>query len=295
MSEHADSLPGPAAGLSPFCHDYHHHPPPFHFRTYSHKFHHSVHDLVVFRNMSFTTVTRSHFCLQQHVQRLMAQRHISHCLTTIATRSTIDRRRNLSSAVGRVAFTHYGDDTLNNKKSIPHIILLSVAATVATIIGAASLNTDNNSNNKSSHHQQWKHSNNNDTKTSPSSRFQESSPRYRYLYGFPIFPPLLEITTLCKYNSPFWSIPLTFLPHPTTTTAKTLAEPFQRIQRNTPLQLSQRHSLDKMLKRMRSVSGRGLNEKYKVDWNIVLGEGAFGAVHPARLALTGEKVRQVVP
>jgi hypothetical protein len=43
------------------------------------------------------------------------------------------------------------------------------------------------------------------------------------------------------------------------------------------------------------VSGRGLNEKYKVDWNIVLGEGAFGAVHPARLALTGEKVRQVLP
>ena len=35
---------------------------------------------------------------------------------------------------------------------------------------------------------------------------------------------------------------------------------------------------------------RGLNEKYKVDWKTVLGEGAYGSVHPARLAVTGEKV-----
>jgi hypothetical protein len=54
---------------------------------------------------------------------------------------------------------------------------------------------------------------------------------------------------------------------------------------------SRRHSLNVMLTRMRSVTGRGLNEKYNVDWNTVLGEGAFGSVHPARLALTGEKVR----
>ncbi|VEU41222.1 unnamed protein product [Pseudo-nitzschia multistriata] len=45
-----------------------------------------------------------------------------------------------------------------------------------------------------------------------------------------------------------------------------------------------------MISRMRSVAGRGLHEKYKVDWNTVLGEGAYGSVHPARLALTGEKV-----
>jgi serine/threonine protein kinase len=45
-----------------------------------------------------------------------------------------------------------------------------------------------------------------------------------------------------------------------------------------------------MLHRMRSVKGRGLNDKYKVDWDIVLGEGAYGYVHPARLAVTGEKV-----
>ena len=46
-----------------------------------------------------------------------------------------------------------------------------------------------------------------------------------------------------------------------------------------------------MLHRMRSRGGRGLNEKYKVDWKTVLGEGAYGSVHPARLAATGEKVR----
>jgi hypothetical protein len=46
-----------------------------------------------------------------------------------------------------------------------------------------------------------------------------------------------------------------------------------------------------MLHRMRSVRGRGLHEKYKVDWQTVMGEGAYGSVHPARLAATGEKVR----
>ena len=54
-----------------------------------------------------------------------------------------------------------------------------------------------------------------------------------------------------------------------------------------------RHSQPKnvMLHRMRSVRARGLNDKYKVDWKTVLGEGAYGSVHPARLAATGEKVR----
>ena len=47
-----------------------------------------------------------------------------------------------------------------------------------------------------------------------------------------------------------------------------------------------------MLHRMRSVRARGLNDKYKVDWKTVLGEGAYGSVHPARLAATGEKVRR---
>jgi hypothetical protein len=45
-----------------------------------------------------------------------------------------------------------------------------------------------------------------------------------------------------------------------------------------------------MLHRMRSAAGRGLNDKYKVDWKTVLGEGAYGSVHPARLACTREKV-----
>jgi hypothetical protein len=47
-----------------------------------------------------------------------------------------------------------------------------------------------------------------------------------------------------------------------------------------------------MLHRMRSGAGRGLNDKYNVDWNTNLGEGAYGSVHPARLAATGEKVRR---
>jgi Protein kinase domain len=45
-----------------------------------------------------------------------------------------------------------------------------------------------------------------------------------------------------------------------------------------------------MLHRLRSVRGRNLTDKYLVDWNTVLGEGAYGSVHPARLRATGEKV-----
>ena len=45
-----------------------------------------------------------------------------------------------------------------------------------------------------------------------------------------------------------------------------------------------------MLHRMRSGAGRTLTDRYKVDWKTVLGEGAYGSVHPARLAATGEKV-----
>jgi len=45
-----------------------------------------------------------------------------------------------------------------------------------------------------------------------------------------------------------------------------------------------------MLHRKRSLRGRSLNEKYNVNWHTVLGEGAYGSVHPARLAATGEKV-----
>jgi hypothetical protein len=45
-----------------------------------------------------------------------------------------------------------------------------------------------------------------------------------------------------------------------------------------------------MVHRLRSYRGRGLNEKYNVEWKKVLGEGAYGSVHPARLAATGEKV-----
>mmetsp|Transcript_26863 Transcript_26863/g.40658 ORF Transcript_26863/g.40658 Transcript_26863/m.40658 type:complete len:161 (+) Transcript_26863:116-598(+) len=45
-----------------------------------------------------------------------------------------------------------------------------------------------------------------------------------------------------------------------------------------------------MYHRKRSLRGRALNDKYNVDWDEVLGEGAYGSVHPARLAATGKKV-----
>lgn len=45
-----------------------------------------------------------------------------------------------------------------------------------------------------------------------------------------------------------------------------------------------------MLQSRRSVRGRSLNAKYIVDWDTVLGEGAYGSVHPGRLRATGEKV-----
>ena len=46
-----------------------------------------------------------------------------------------------------------------------------------------------------------------------------------------------------------------------------------------------------MLQRMRSAEGRGMNDKYAVEWDTVIGEGAYGSVHPARLRVTGENVR----
>ena len=45
-----------------------------------------------------------------------------------------------------------------------------------------------------------------------------------------------------------------------------------------------------MLSRLRSLRGRSLSDKYTVNWKQVLGEGAYGSVHPARLKATGEKV-----
>jgi hypothetical protein len=47
-----------------------------------------------------------------------------------------------------------------------------------------------------------------------------------------------------------------------------------------------------MLHSRRSIRARNLEDKYNVDWSTVLGEGAYGSVHPARLATTGEKVSQ---
>eukprot|EP00586_Coscinodiscus_wailesii_P013408 CAMPEP_0172512878 /NCGR_PEP_ID=MMETSP1066-20121228/247823_1 /TAXON_ID=671091 /ORGANISM="Coscinodiscus wailesii, Strain CCMP2513" /LENGTH=855 /DNA_ID=CAMNT_0013292863 /DNA_START=105 /DNA_END=2672 /DNA_ORIENTATION=- len=52
----------------------------------------------------------------------------------------------------------------------------------------------------------------------------------------------------------------------------------------------QTHPKNVMLHRMRSIRARNMDEKYNVDWQKVLGEGAYGSVHAARLAATNEKV-----
>lgn len=49
-----------------------------------------------------------------------------------------------------------------------------------------------------------------------------------------------------------------------------------------------------MLHRKRSVRARHLDDKYIVDWSTVMGEGAYGSVHPARLRQTGQKVREAI-
>jgi ribosomal protein L17 len=64
----------------------------------------------------------------------------------------------------------------------------------------------------------------------------------------------------------------------------------QYITKAEPRQLQRSEAKNVMLHRMRSTTGRNLHTKYKVDWKTVLGEGAYGSVHPARLACTGEKV-----
>ena len=45
-----------------------------------------------------------------------------------------------------------------------------------------------------------------------------------------------------------------------------------------------------MLHRLRSVRARDMNDKYVILWEKVLGEGAYGSVHPAYDINTGEKV-----
>lgn len=78
------------------------------------------------------------------------------------------------------------------------------------------------------------------------------------------------------------------LPTPSTTTTAVQLEP-----RRTTAAAASATTTTKAtnLGRFPSLRGHGMNEKYAVDWNMVLGEGAYGSVHPARLAATGEKVR----
>jgi len=48
-----------------------------------------------------------------------------------------------------------------------------------------------------------------------------------------------------------------------------------------------------MLHRLRSVKARSLQDKYDINWEVVLGEGAYGAVYPGKLRSTGEKASKV--
>jgi hypothetical protein len=47
-----------------------------------------------------------------------------------------------------------------------------------------------------------------------------------------------------------------------------------------------------MLHRLRSVKARSLQDKYDINWDVVLGEGAYGAVYPGKLRSTGEKASE---
>lgn len=72
--------------------------------------------------------------------------------------------------------------------------------------------------------------------------------------------------------------------------ANTKNNSFENTTRNEPRRFGRNEARNVGLARMRSTAGRNLTSKYKVDWKTVLGEGAYGSVHPARLANTGEKV-----
>lgn len=66
----------------------------------------------------------------------------------------------------------------------------------------------------------------------------------------------------------------------------------QRVVQNQPRRVPSINARATNLRQFRSINERGMSQKYTVDWNVVLGEGAYGSVHPARLAATGEKVRK---
>ena len=92
-----------------------------------------------------------------------------------------------------------------------------------------------------------------------------------------------------SYDSENSRGPKPLLFSPTTTTA----EPRKYMTNRSPGILQNQPRNVMPLHRMTSTAGRGLKDKYKVDWKTVLGEGAYGSVHPARVAKTGEKVRKI--
>ena len=61
---------------------------------------------------------------------------------------------------------------------------------------------------------------------------------------------------------------------------------------NRPRKLS-KQAQNVMIHSRRSLRARTLDDKYNIDWETVIGEGAYGSVHPGRLAATGEKVRSL--
>ena len=63
-----------------------------------------------------------------------------------------------------------------------------------------------------------------------------------------------------------------------------------RLDANRPRKLS-KQAQNVMIHSRRSLRARTLDDKYNIDWDTVIGEGAYGSVHPGRLAATGEKVR----
>jgi len=64
-----------------------------------------------------------------------------------------------------------------------------------------------------------------------------------------------------------------------------------------PIRQLDRHTSDAQITRSRLPKTKNANDlysTYKVDWNTVLGEGAYGRVYPARHRNTGEKVCNIL-
>jgi hypothetical protein len=179
--------------------------------------------------------------------------HLHHRNLHFNTNCTPSMIRTVSTTTATTTTTSFNDDS---KNIIYNILLASMAVTIGAVVATTSTPADNESSSS--------------IKSTATSKTENTNTN--------------QIISPIQYP-----LPLLHPPIISSGMMKSLAEP--RRASSSAVKNSRRHSLNVMLTRMRSVTGRGLHEKYKVDWNTVLGEGAFGSVHPARLALTGEKVR----